>query len=121
MKKMLNAKQTQNTKPENQNFRIDPRIDRLIRQFNTDEEHWRRLEGLRRLIREMFPEHSDEEIERLELSLFARTRPPEDCVGWRMTPAGSRTPAAISSFHLKWRIHEKPCNSAPASPCVSRV
>jgi len=60
---------------------IHPLTARLIHQFNADEEHWRRTAGLRTMLRYLFYELSEEELDEMERKVFERTRPPEDCVG----------------------------------------
>jgi len=54
------------------------RVQRLVTLFNTDEQLWESLKGKRRLRRTLFPWLSKKQQGLLD---FAKTRPPQDCVG----------------------------------------
>jgi hypothetical protein len=57
-------------------------VQRRVDQFNAAEEAWRSLEGKRRRRRRGFPRLSAECLQQLDLLEFARTRPPQDCIGF---------------------------------------
>jgi hypothetical protein len=56
-------------------------VQRLVTLFNTDEQLWESLKGKRRLRRTLFPWLSKKQQGQLDLLDFAKTRPPQDCVG----------------------------------------
>jgi len=54
---------------------------RLADQFNADERLWRSLEGKRKQGRELSPRLPEKSHKQLDLLEFAKTRPPQDCIG----------------------------------------
>lgn len=57
------------------------RVQRLVAQFNADEQLWRSLKSKRRRRRKMYPRMSSKLRRQLDLLEFANSRPLEDCVG----------------------------------------
>ena len=62
-------------------------LQRLVDQFNSDEELWKKLKPRRRFRRKL-PRRvlSEGQIKRLDLLEFARERPPEDCIPQTLNP-----------------------------------
>jgi hypothetical protein len=58
----------------------------LVDQFNADERLWKQLEPRRRARRKLRPRLSKKKLKKLDLAEFAKTRPPQDCVGQPMKP-----------------------------------
>ena len=58
----------------------------LVDQFNADERLWKKLDPLRRARRKLRPGLSKKKLKKLDLAVFAKTRPPQDCVGQPMKP-----------------------------------
>jgi len=57
----------------------------LVNEFNADEAVWWKLEWKRRLRQLLNPEMSRKKRRQLNLSEFAVSQPPKDCVGiWRI-------------------------------------
>jgi len=54
---------------------------RLADQFNAAERLWRNLEGKRKRLRELGPRMPEKSHKQLDLLEFAKTRPPQDCIG----------------------------------------
>ena len=54
---------------------------RLVDQFNADEQLWEKLEPRRRARRKLRPRLAQKELRRLDLLEFAKAKPPTDCVG----------------------------------------
>lgn len=66
-----------------QNFSPEQRhVQRLVDQFNADEEAWERLETTRRLLRMRYPHLSRRRRDLLYLVEVILARPIEDCVGF---------------------------------------
>jgi hypothetical protein len=61
-------------------------IQKLVAQFNADEQFWRSLERKRMLRRKRHPRVSARCHEVLDLLEFARTRPARDCIGEEIQP-----------------------------------
>jgi len=57
---------------------------RLVDQFNADEQLWKTLEPARRARRKMRPRLSRKQSKALDLLEFAKARPPQDCVGHKI-------------------------------------
>jgi len=57
------------------------RVQRLVAQFNADEQLWRSLEAMRRRRRKVHPLMSAKLRRQLDLLEFASSRPLQDCVG----------------------------------------
>ena len=62
------------------------RGQRLANQFNADARLWERLEPRRRLRRKTRAALTAQQHKALDLLEFARTRPPQDCVGEEIQP-----------------------------------
>ena len=57
------------------------RVQRLVAQFNADEQLWRSLEAKRRRRHKVYPHLSAKLRRQFDLLDFADSRPPHDCVG----------------------------------------
>jgi transposase InsO family protein len=58
------------------------RMQRLVDQFNKDEQLWKKLEPHRRFRRKVLRRVlSTKMLKKLDLREFARKRPPQDCIG----------------------------------------
>ena len=73
---MRSSQQQYNTLPPEQRL-----TQRLADRFNADERLWRSLEGKRKRRRELSPRLSKKRHKQLDQLEFAKTRPPQDCVG----------------------------------------
>jgi hypothetical protein len=56
-------------------------VQRLADRFNADERLWRSLEGKRKRRRELGPRLPEKRHQQLDQLEFAKTRPPQDCIG----------------------------------------
>jgi len=56
-------------------------VQRFVDQFNADERLWRSLAAERRLRRKGQPRLSAKQRRLLDLLEFAKSRPPQDCIG----------------------------------------
>src|SRR5258708_26857842 len=54
---------------------------RLVEQFNADERLWKKLGPRRKARRKLRPRLSRKKLKKLDLSEFAKARPPQDCIG----------------------------------------
>ena len=72
--------------PENRNLPSRQQFtQRLVDQFNADEQVWASLEPLRKLRRKLHPRMSPRKRKALDLLDFARIQLLKDCVGsWRI-------------------------------------
>ena len=69
------------------NFPPEQRFtQRFVDQFNADERHWKSLEPRRRARRKLKPLISAKKRTQQDLAEFAKTRPPEDCIGQWVEP-----------------------------------
>lgn len=57
------------------------RTQRLVEQFNADEQLWKKLEPMRRARRKLRPRPSRKKLKKIDLLEFAKARPPQDCIG----------------------------------------
>ena len=55
-----------------------------VDQFNADERLWEKLDPRRRARRKLRPRLSKKKLKKPDLAEFAKTRPPQDCVGQLM-------------------------------------
>lgn len=53
---------------------------RLVDQFNSDEQLWKKLEPRRRARRKLRPRLSKKNLKKLDLAEFAKARLPQECI-----------------------------------------
>jgi hypothetical protein len=75
------------------NLRLEQRrTQRLVDQFNASELLWKKLEPRRRAHRKLLRRFvTRETLKQLDLSEFAKARPPQDCIGEWFEPTAPAT------------------------------